>query len=163
MTIFKHVLKRVVLVVLGYLLAVLVTFFAIVVLYAILSSLPNAPDYFSAMALSPLWLLLAPPIAFLVYVIALILTAAQALVAAVLSEVFELRNVFVHMLFGAVVAVSGFVFGSPTLLNGISASDWADLGIIAASGVAGGLVYWLVAGRDAGIKPRLTVPQYPGS
>lgn len=154
MVIFKHVLKRVAFVVLGYLLGVLVSFVAIVVLYAILSSLPDAPDYFSFLGLSPLWLLLAPPIALFVFYIALILTAAQALVAAAFSEFFELRNVFVHMVFGAAVAASGFFFASPTLADGISNSDFADLGILAAGGVAGGIAYWLVAGRDAGIRPQ---------
>ena len=29
---------------------------------------------------------------------------------------------------------------------------WADIGIIAAAGLVAGLVYWLIAGRDAGFR-----------
>jgi hypothetical protein len=33
---------------------------------------------------------------------------------------------------------------------------WADIGIIAAAGLVAGLVYWLIAGRDAGFRRPLS-------
>ena len=154
MTMFKHVLKRIALVVLGYFLAVLVGLIAVAVLYGVLSSLPGAPDYFVGLGMSPILMLLVPPIATLVYTVAIVLTAAQSLVFAILSEIFAIRNIAVHMLFGAVAGETGFVLSSPTFLDGIATTDWADLGVVAAASLVGGLVYWLVAGRDAGIRPR---------
>ena len=153
MALFKHLLKRLFIVLAGYCLAVLVGLVAVAVLYAVLSSLPGAPAYFDAAALSPVVVIVLPGVALFIYLIALILTAAQALVAALLAEIFALRHVAIHALFGGLIGVSGFVFGSPTLITGISPTDWADIGIIAAASMIGGVVYWLVAGRDAGWQP----------
>jgi hypothetical protein len=153
MRIFLHILKRLVLVLIAYFLSVLFGLIAVVVFYSMLSSLPNAPDYFSAMEFSPVVVLVVPAVGLFVYWIALILTVVQTLLVAIVSEFFELRNIFVHALFGMVVAASGFILASPTVIDGIEGSDWADIGIIAASGVVAGLFYWLIAGRDAGIRP----------
>ena len=32
-------------------------------------------------------------------------------------------------------------------------TDWADIGIVAFSGLAAGIVYWAIAGRNAGFRP----------
>ena len=56
-----HVVKRLLLVVVGYLVGVIVALISVVILYFVLSSLPGAPSYFGAMALSPLLILIFPP------------------------------------------------------------------------------------------------------
>lgn len=154
MELAKRVLKRLLLVVAGYLVAVLVGLIAIVVIYSALSSMPDAPDYFDALAFSPVVLLFVPPLGGFIYMMAIVLTCVQALVLALFAEIFTLRHPLIHMLFAAAIAVSGFVAASPTILDGISPTDWADIGIIAASALVGGFVYWLIAGRDAGFRPR---------
>ena len=85
-----------------------------------------------------------------VLMLTFVLTMVPVLVTTLLSEIFALRRPWMHALFGAFAAASGFIMVSPTLLDGTGASDMADIGIVAASGVIGGLVYWLIAGRDAG-------------
>lgn len=150
---FTHVLKRLALVAAGYLVAVVCGLAVLLAVYLLLSSLPGAPDYFSALALSPIVMFAVPPLGLLVLWLSYILTAPQVAVTALVSEFFELRGVFAHALFGMIAAVSGFVFASPTLADSVSMTDWADIGIVAFSGLAAGMVYWAIAGRNAGFRP----------
>lgn len=154
MQLFLHLLKRLLLVLVGYFVSVMIGLVAVVILYMALSSLPGAPDYFAAMSMSPLVVIAVPPVALFIYLLTVVLTGAQTLVAAVMAELFELRSIFVHAMFGLLAAVTGFFLAWPTLLDGFEGSDWADLGIVAAAGLAGGICYWLIAGRNAGVRPR---------
>jgi len=147
---FGHVVKRLALVIAGYVVAVFAGLFSVVAIYAALSSLPNAPSYFDAMAITPIIAIAVPAIGLFVLMLTFVLTVVQVMVTTLLSEIFALRRPWMHALFGAIAAASGFIMVSPTLLDGTGASDMADIGIVAASGVIGGLVYWLIAGRDAG-------------
>ena len=152
-----HVLKRLLLAVIAYLLAVVIGLIAIIVVYLILSSMPGAPPYFSALTLSPIVIIAAPPVGALVYGLAIVLTALPASVGALVSELFALRQAWLHGLMGAAIGGGAFVFASPLLLLGeIDGTDWADLAIVAAGGLVGGLAYWLIAGRNAGFqRPRV--------
>lgn len=152
---FIHVLKRLALMFAAYIVAVPAGLVTLVAMYSALSSLPGAPDYFAALAVSPIVMIAVPPVGLLVLGLTYILTAPQTLVAALFSEFFQLRNVLVHALFGGVAAVSGFVVASPTLVLDISPTDWADIGIVGVSGLVAGVVYWLIAGRRAGFTPTL--------
>lgn len=146
----KHVLKRILMMLAGYLVAVLVGLVAVVAIYGALSSLPNAPGYFDAMGLTPIAVLVVPPLGMFVYFLTLILTGLQTLVFALIAEFFSLRNFLLHMLFGATSASAGFFLiwpGAPE-----DTERWADVGIIAAAGLVAGLVYWLIAGREAGFR-----------
>ena len=49
-----HVFKRLLLMVAGYIVALLIGLFAVSVIYGVLGSLPNAPDYFVLFELAPL-------------------------------------------------------------------------------------------------------------
>jgi hypothetical protein len=153
-----HILKRILLVLAGYLLGLLAGLFAIVALYSALSSLPGAPAYFGAMSMTPVAVLLVPPVGVFIYVLAIFMTAAQSLALALIAESFALRQFWLHMLFGAVAAASGYALVAPISENAGWTLNNADMGIVAASGLAGGFVYWLIAGRDAGFRrPRIGV------
>jgi hypothetical protein len=150
MAMVKHVLKRILMMLAGFFVSVLVGLIAVVVIYCALAALPNAPDYFGAMAYTPLMILLWPPVGMLVYFLTIILTGLQTLIFALIAEFFALRNFLVHMLFGAAAAAGGFFLIWPGAEE--NAERWADIGIIAAAGLVAGLVYWLIAGRDAGFR-----------
>jgi hypothetical protein len=153
-----HVIKRLLLAVIAYLVAVLAGLIAIIVVYMILSSMPDAPSYFSAVTLSPVVIIAVPPVGALVYGLAIVLTALPALVGALISELFGLRQAWLHALMGAAIGAGAFVFASPFLLLGeIDGTDWADLAIVAAGGLVGGLAYWLIAGRRAGFQRPVTL------
>ncbi|ESZ06440.1 hypothetical protein NKH47_04910 [Mesorhizobium sp. M1060] len=150
MAMVKHVLKRILMMLAGYFVSVLIGLFAVVAIYCALAVLPNAPDYFGAMQFSPIVVLLWPPLGMVVYFLTIVLTGLQTLIFALLAEFFALRNFLVHMLFGAAAAAAGFFLVWPAAEE--DAGHWADIGIIAAAGLVAGLVYWLIAGRDAGFR-----------
>ena len=92
-----------------------------------------------------------------------VLTAPPALVAALVSELFALRQAWLHGAMGAAIGGGAFVFAGPLLLLGeIDGTDWADLAIVSAGGLAGGLVYWLVAGRRSGFQRPVRVAAAAG-
>jgi hypothetical protein len=153
-----HVLKRLALAALGYVASVIAGFLAVAGLYGALSQLPGAPDYFVVMALSPVLAVAAPPVGLVIIAIVIVLTVAQAIVTTLLSEVFVLRSLWIHLLFGALVAASGLLVALPLAYVGFSFGDdilpslnvRVDLAIFALAGAIAGLVYWLIAGRQAG-------------
>lgn len=149
-----YFLLRIVLLLVGYFVAVLVTLIGAVIIYSILSSFPDAPAYFGAMSMTPILALLVPWVGGLIYLVALVLSFAQAIALALVTEALRLRSIFLHMLIGGVVSGATFAFGAPTLLEGHGPiTDWHDVAIMAGGGVMGGIAYWLIAGRNAGFRP----------
>ncbi len=153
MQLVLHLLKRLLLVLVGYLVSVATGLISLAIVYSVLASLPGAPDYFAAMSVSPIVVITVPPVALFIYGLAIVLTGVQALVVVVMAELFSLRGILVHALFGLLAAVTGFVVAWPTLIDGFEGSDFADLGAVAIAGIAAGGCYWLIAGRSAGIRP----------
>ena len=90
---FVHVLKRLALMLAGYLVAVIAGLGVLLAVYLLLSSFPGAPDYFSALALSPVVMFAVPPLGLLVLWLSYILTAPQVAITALVSEFFKLRGV----------------------------------------------------------------------
>ncbi|AZO14783.1 hypothetical protein EJ069_08610 [Mesorhizobium sp. M2A.F.Ca.ET.043.05.1.1] len=158
MAMIGHVLKRILMVFVGYLVAVLAGLIAVVVIYAIVSSLPNAPGYFRLMEFTPVAVLVVPPLGMFVYFLTIILTGMQTLVFALIAEFFSLRSFWLHMVFGAAAAAAGFTLIWP---DADDPERWADMGIIAGAGLVAGLIYWLIAGRDAGFR-RPLIKAIPG-
>src|SRR5262245_46111836 len=142
-----HILKRLLIIVAGYFVAVIIGLVSVVIIYVILSSLPGAPSYFSALTMSPLLILVWPQFGLFVLYLALMLTCLPALAAALLAEIFSLRQAWLHALVGAAIAAGDFLHASPKIIGALGGTDWADLGIIAAAGAVAGLTYWLIAGR----------------
>jgi len=148
----KYVMKRVLMMLAGYLVAVLVGLVAVAAIYAALSSLPNAPAYFDIMGVSPIAVLVVPPLGMFVYFLTIVVTGLQTLIFALIAEFFSLRNALMHMVFGAAAAAGGFFLIWPVPSEDMDPERWADIGIIAAAGLVAGLIYWLIAGREAGFR-----------
>lgn len=144
-----YVLKRILMVLVGYLVALLAGLIAVVVIYAILSSLPNAPGYLGLMEFTSVAVLVVPPLGMFVYFLTIVLTGMQTLVFALIAEFFSLRSFWLHMAFGAAAAAAGFMLIWP---DADAPERWADMGIIAGAGLVAGPIYWLIAGRDAGFR-----------
>ena len=152
----KHILKRILMVLAGYLVAVLVGLIAVAAIYAALSSLPNAPAYFDVMGVTPIAALVVPPLGMFIYFLTIVVTGPQTLVFALIAEFFSLRNALLHMFFAAAAAAGGFFLIWPSTAEDMDPERWADIGIIAAAGLVAGLVYWLIAGRDASFRRPLS-------
>jgi hypothetical protein len=111
------------------------------------------------MEFTPIAVLVVPPLGMFVYFLTIILTGAQTLVFALIAEFFSLRSFWLHMLFGAAAAAAGFMLIWPDAAD--DPERWADMGIIASGGLVAGLIYWLIAGRDAGFR-RPLIKAIPG-
>jgi hypothetical protein len=73
------------------------------------------------------------------------------LLAIILTEGFKLRSIIIYGLIGGALALAaayGLDFGGYVTAN---ADMMHEREVFAAAGIAGGLVYWLFAGRRAGI------------
>lgn len=153
MALFGHVLKRLFLAFVGYVAALLVSLFMLSLLYAAASSMPGASDRFTIMAVSPYLAVAVPSVALFAVLLTAVLTGAQAAVTILLSEIFGLRALWLHMVFGALVSASAYLLVAPVAAAFADLIDMAEAAIFALAGAAGGLAYWLIAGRRAGLRP----------
>ncbi|CCD95647.1 conserved membrane hypothetical protein [Bradyrhizobium sp. ORS 375] len=90
-----------------------------------------------------------------------------ALLIALITEAFSIRSVLAYAIGGGIVGAACYLglipFDPDTLrFDGI---DRRQLEILTGAGILGGLIYWLVAGRNAGrwreSPPRLPPPPLP--
>jgi len=147
-----HVLKRVLLALVGYLVALVVGLVAIVAIYSVLAYLPVSPDRFQLMSLAPIAFLLVPPLWFFYIFIALVATMAPAAIVMLAGECLGLRSAMLNVLFGGAVALVGYALLSTETYTVSAAQAPADFGVVFGAGLVGGFVYWLIAGRDAGFR-----------
>ena len=76
-----------------------------------------------------------------------------AVILIVIAETFDIRSIFYYAIGGAVMALLAYYMAdiSPALENTTDISPVGyGLQLVAASGIIGGFVYWLLAGRKAG-------------
>jgi hypothetical protein len=78
--------------------------------------------------------------------------AAPAFIAIAIAEIFALRTVIFYLLAGGAIGLAAHLFNSV----GDEPISGADAQLFLATGCVGGLVYWLVAGRSAGLDGRVT-------
>jgi hypothetical protein len=79
------------------------------------------------------------------------LAMLPALLVIALTEGFAWRSVIVYGVLGGVLALAlGYGIDFAGYLGGPDSIVAREREVLAASGIAGGLVYWLVAGRNAG-------------
>lgn len=76
--------------------------------------------------------------------------AVPAFVVIVLAELFHWRSVFVYLAAGALIGLSGSLLPLQEVFPELRISRTLP----AAAGLAGGFVYWLIAGRSAGLVRR---------
>ena len=78
---------------------------------------------------------------------------APALLAMVIGEAFTLRGFVYYGVAGAVIGLLGY-FGSSIGIRLEETTEMTPVGhsleLVVAAGIVGGLVYWLIAGRNAG-------------
>lgn len=156
----RHVVKRMLLMAVAYVVAVPVGLVAILLVYMTLSSLPGAPSYFTTISLSPLVVLAVPPVALIVAALAIILTSLPTLIVSLIGEIFALRQWWLYAAAGAAISAGAFVVASPELVGAIGGTDWIDMAIVAAGGFFAGTAFWGIAGRKAGFgrPPAIATP-----
>jgi len=74
------------------------------------------------------------------------LVAVPAFIFILFAELFAWRSVFVYLAAGALIGLSGSVLP----IEEVFPEAQANMTMLAAAGLVGGFVYWLIAGRSAG-------------
>ena len=74
-----------------------------------------------------------------------ILSIIPALLAAIIAEVVQIRALLYYLVAGGLAVTALPIIASPAQTS----FDASNLAIFATAGFAGGLVYWLLAGRNA--------------
>jgi hypothetical protein len=135
---------------LAYLAAVMATLSGVVAISTLLS-IAGAPDPFRGFGLPPFMALLVPAVGFFVYLVALVVAAGPALLAVLVTEGLALRQLWLHALIGAGLSAATYAYEMTTGFFGLAGVAIGDVAIMAVGGAIGGLAYWLIAGRRAGI------------
>jgi hypothetical protein len=77
-----------------------------------------------------------------------------ALVLVAIAETFDLRSVFYYAIGGGLIAAVAW-YGADISMQMENATDISPVGyglqLVVAAGIVGGFVYWLLAGRKAGL------------
>lgn len=91
-------------------------------------------------------------IAALAFVFVSALAFVPALVAVVVAETWSFRSILYYAIAGAVVGFVGYAGLVNFDLDRIGATSYfrREMEIMIGAGIVGGLVYWLIAGRNAG-------------
>jgi len=76
------------------------------------------------------------------------IVASPALLGALAAEFFRLRQWWFHIGLGVVMAVIAYAW----VLRDFFFPDPAPMSVTLAAGLAGGTVYWLIAGASAGLR-----------
>jgi hypothetical protein len=76
--------------------------------------------------------------------------AVPAFVIILLAELFAWRSVFLYLAAGALIGLSGSILPFEEILPEAD----VDMTMLVAAGLAGGFVYWVIAGRSAGYGSR---------
>jgi hypothetical protein len=89
---------------------------------------------------------------FIAPILALVVTVGAAsflpaAVAIVVSELFRLRSVFYFLLVGGAIGLAIYAFAGNVGMIPVLARPV----VYPAAGFVGGFIYWLIAGRDAGL------------
>ena len=74
------------------------------------------------------------------------LVAVPAFIVILLAELFAWRSIFFYLAAGALIGLSGSVIP----IEEVFPQAEANMTMLAAAGLVGGFVYWLIAGRSAG-------------
>jgi hypothetical protein len=92
-------------------------------------------------------------IAALAFVFVSALAFVPALVAVVVAETWSFRSILYYAIAGAVVGFVGYAGLVNFDLDRIGATSYfrREMEIMIGAGIVGGLVYWLIAGRNAGV------------
>lgn len=144
-------LWRIFAIVAGYLCGLVGLFAAVAVLFGLASLAPSAPAYWSLTAVSPVIFAGAPAVGLFAIVLAIVFSAVPLTLLVVAAEIWSWRSPALYILAGALLAGATYWQFSPRTIGGLDSIGTIEIALCALSGAASGAVYWLVAGRKAGL------------
>lgn len=157
-----HIVRRIAFVVLGYFAGLAAGAAAFPGILAIISSLNPDSQLWQMMGFAPWALLVAPIILFYIMWIVMVLTFIPAAILNALTEIFGLRQLWLHLLIAALLAAGAGLLIAPDWFSDMILDRWLITLAILLSALVGGIVYWAIAGQFAGMRREvLSAPAAP--
>jgi hypothetical protein len=147
-----HIAKRIAFVVLGYFAALATGAGAFPSILLIMSSFYPQSEIWQLAGLAPVALFIAPILLFYSMSIVLVLTFIPAAILKLITEIFSLRQLWVHLLISLLLAAATGLLLVPDWFSAMTLGRWLLTLAIALSALVAGLVYWAIAGRMAGFR-----------
>lgn len=149
---FAAIASRIAFVVLGYFAGIATGSAAFPCVLAIISVFVPDSALWDWLGLGPVAMIAAPILFFFVMWITVVMTFIPAAIANLLTEAFAIRNVYVHILIAIGLAVSAGLVLDPHWFAMMGTDRMLITFAAFCGAVVGGLVYWAIAGRNAGFR-----------
>jgi hypothetical protein len=104
------------------------------------------------LGLGPVAMIAAPLLFFFVMWITVVMTFIPAAIANLLTEIFAVRILGAHLAIAVALAASAGVILDPTWFDGMGTDRILITLAVFLGALVGGLVYWAIAGRNAGFR-----------
>jgi hypothetical protein len=143
---------RLAFVVLGYFAGIATGSAAFPFVLAIISAFVPDSALWDWLGLGPVAMVAAPALFFVVMWITVVMTFIPAAIANLVTEAFAIRNVYVHILIAIGLAASAALIIDPTWFAMMGTDRMLITAAAFCGALVGGLVYWAIAGRNAGFR-----------
>jgi len=143
---------RIAFVVLGYFAGIATGSAAFPCVLAIISAFVPDSALWDWLGLGLIAMVAAPVLFFVVLWITVVMTFIPAAIANLLTEVFAIRNVYVHIAIAIGLAVSAALIIDPSWFAVMGTDRMLITAAAFCGAVVGGLFYWAIAGRNAGLR-----------
>lgn len=153
-----HIAKRLFFVVLGYFAALAAGAAAFPGILILVNTVSPGSEIEQVVGLGPIALVVAPVILIYIMSIVMILTFIPAAILKLITEIFALRWLWLHLLISLALAAGAGLMIIPDWFSGMSRERWLVTIAVALSALIGGVVYWAVAGQRAGFRRETVTP-----
>lgn len=157
-----HIAKRIAFVVLGYFagLAAGAAVFPGILLF--IAYFKPDSQLWQVLGLGPIAVIVAPVILLYIMSIVMVLTFIPAAVLKLVTEIFALRWLWLHLLISLLLAALAGLMIMPDWFSAMTPDRWLITLAIALSALVAGVVYWAIAGRLAGFRrAEISAPPVP--
>lgn len=144
---------RIAFVILGYLAAVAVGSAAFPLALTLIGKLFPESEVWAWLGFGSLVLLLAPVVFLFVFWFVAVSTIWQAVAVHAATEYFGLRQLWLHLAAPVAIMLSAAFMFDATWFADMSLDRWLITLAAALASALSGLVYWAIAGRNAGLQP----------
>lgn len=147
-----HIAKRLFFVVLGYFAALAAGAAAFPGVLILINAISPGSQLEQVVGLGPIALFVAPVILVYIMSIVMILTFIPAAILKLVTEIFALRWLWLHLLISLALAALAGLMIIPDWFTDMGRDRWLVTIAVALSALIGGVVYWAIAGQRAGFR-----------
>ena len=147
-----HIAKRLFFVVLGYFAALAAGAAAFPGILILINAISPGSQLEQVVGLGPIALFVAPIILIYIMSIVMILTFIPAAILKLVTEIFALRWLWLHLLISLALAALAGLMIIPDWFSDMGRDRWLVTIAVALSALIGGVVYWAIAGQRAGFR-----------